>query len=91
MEEFNCRKRARKIGDALSLWRWLQDAGSGPMPEVVDLTVFALFAEGCQNFGLGVHDLPARPFGIKISRTSLVDVIRATHDLPARLFAFPRI
>ncbi len=31
------------------------------MLEAIDLTLFAIFAEGCQKFGLRECDLPARP------------------------------
>jgi hypothetical protein len=77
------------VSDALSLSPQIND--SRTMTEEVDLTVFAIFAQGCEGFGLGVCNLPAWSFGIKISRTSLMDIIRATHDLPARFFAFPRM
>ena len=85
MQEFHFRKRARKI-----LGRWPQIAGSGAMREAIDLTIFAIFAEGCQKLGPGVYDLPAGPLGIKISGTFFADIIRAIQHFPAGFFAFPK-
>jgi len=61
------------------------------MTEAVDLAVGAIFSEGCQDFGLGVCNVPTWPFGIKISRTLLTDTFRAVHYLPAGFFVFTDI
>ncbi len=61
------------------------------MTEAVDLAVCAIFSEGCQDFALGVCNLPAWPFGIKIGSAFLVDIFRAIHCLPAGIFAFRKI
>ena len=61
------------------------------MMEEVDLAICAIFAEGSQDFALGICHLPAWPFGIKISGTFHMDIFRAVHYLPAGFFAFPEI
>jgi len=61
------------------------------MIEAVDLAVRAIFTEGRQGFTLGICDLPARPFGIKIGRTFLTNIFRAVHYFPAGFFAFAKI
>ncbi len=58
------------------------------MVEAVDLAVCAILTKRRENFGLRVSNFPARPLGIKISRTFLADIFRATHYLPAGLFTF---
>ncbi len=61
------------------------------MIETVNLAIGAIFREGCEDFGLGVCDLPTRPFGEKIGRTFLTDVFRAAHYLPAAIFPFWKV
>jgi len=61
------------------------------MTEAVDLAVDAIFTERCQDFRLGICNVPTWPFGIKISRTFLTDVFGAVHCLPAEFFAFTEI
>ncbi len=61
------------------------------MIETIDLAVCAIFTKGREDFGPGVSDLPAWPFGIKISRTVLADIFRTNHYLPAGILAFPEI
>ncbi len=61
------------------------------MIEAVDFAVCAIFTKRREDFGLRVCDFPAWPLGIRISRTFLTDIFRATHHLPARFFAFPEI
>jgi hypothetical protein len=57
------------------------------MIETIDLAEYAIFSQGRQDFALGVCNFPAWPFRIKISRTFLVDIVRAIHYLPAGIFA----
>jgi hypothetical protein len=61
------------------------------MPEAVDFAVCAILAKGCQDLRLGVCNLMARSFRVKISRTVLTDIFRAVHYLPAGFFALTEI
>ncbi len=47
--------------------------------KVVDFAVFAILRDADQDFTLGVSDLPAWPFGIKISRTFCLNIFRTVH------------
>jgi hypothetical protein len=47
--------------------------------KAVDFTVFTILMDADQDLTLGASHLPAWPFGIKISRTFLVNIFRAIH------------
>jgi len=55
----------------------------------MDLAVFAFTSDARQNFTLGISDLPARHFLVKISRALSINVLRTTQDNPARFLPFP--
>ena len=55
----------------------------------MDLAVFAFTSDACQDFTLGVRDLPARHFLVEISRTLSINVLRTAQDNPARFLPFP--
>jgi hypothetical protein len=61
------------------------------MMQAVDLAVCTIFSKGCQDFGLGVCNLPAWPLRVQISRTFRVNVLRAVQYLPAGFFVFKEI
>jgi len=47
--------------------------------QVVDFAVFAVLRDADQDFTLGVRDLPAWPYGIKISRTFFLNIFWTVH------------
>ncbi len=56
---------------------------------MVDLAVPAISGDADQAFTRGVSDFPAWPLGRRKSGTSLMNIVRTFHDLPAGGFAFP--
>ncbi len=61
------------------------------MIEAVDFAICAIFTKRREDFGLRIGNLPTWPLGMRISRTFLTDVFRATHYLLADIFVFPEI
>ncbi len=59
--------------------------------KAVDFAVFTILMDADQDFTLRVNHLPARSLGIEISRAFFVNIFRAVHNLPARVFVLPKV
>jgi hypothetical protein len=59
--------------------------------KVKDLATFAFFFDAQQSLTLGIGDLPAGRFHVKISWTFSANVLRTVQDNPTGLFPFPKI
>jgi len=55
------------------------------------LATFAFFFDAQQSLTLGISDLPAGCFHVKISGTFNANVLRTVQDDPAGFLPFPKI
>jgi hypothetical protein len=55
------------------------------------LATLAFFFDAQQSLTLGIGDLPAGCFHVKISWTFSANVLRTVQDNPTGLFPFPKI
>ena len=65
--------------------------GLGDIIELKNLATFAIFFDAQQNLTLGVRNLPAGCFHVKISLTFGANVLRTIQDNPTGFFPLPKI
>ena len=65
--------------------------GLGDIIELKNLATFAILFDAQQSLALGIGDLPAGCFHVKISWTFSANVLRTIQDNPTGFFPFPKV